>query len=535
MANTFKTPNATEVNIDVVGSSIFGVDKKISVATTYNCFISDDWVISFPGYKRVRDFLSSGEGRTIYHCVAGNFMIVVVSSKVYRIEVTGQVIEVGTLETYVGEVFADENLASQICIVDGFDAYIYYWEGAPLLTRQNITANNAALIPGHVEYHNRYFLFSNDKTNSDRSKWFIYESTGTTTIARPTGIGAFQVEIKPDSALAIQRIPGQSGNILVFGRAVAEVWTQVGGFQAYRRNSTISVDSGCISRSTVAASDEHIFWLGVNETNAPVIMQYKEGAKKISTDGISYLMQKIQRPDESTASIYRQDGHLFYVLTFFNSLDNISIAYDVTKEKFYHMTDWKLDYFPSREMVYFNKSWWFVSIEKPSLYEMNPEFVSIDESLGQEITSDYIYPMQRIRRTSPIRVGSSARFRVNTTVVTIEQGMRGSCSGIDLTDYIVMEDDETDIITTEQGDFLITEQSQTGHAAGEGCPRIDLSFSKDGGYTWSNIVGRELQPLGHRPNILSWRNLGVANEFTYQFRYWGLTKFNINNAVAEIY
>src|SRR6185503_20111006 len=120
------TPNAKEVPVKIVGSSIFGRHPIISDERTYNMFISDDWLLNFAGYEEAVRLVSvAAEGRGGFHSTRGNFLIVVVDNGVYRINSNLGFTRLFSLNTNTGEVFIDENLSSQICIVDGVNAYIY--------------------------------------------------------------------------------------------------------------------------------------------------------------------------------------------------------------------------------------------------------------------------------------------------------------------------------------------------------------------------------------------------------------------------
>ena len=534
------------------GSSTFGIHPKISAERTYNMYLSDEWLVNFAGYKKVVQFPSGtidpvtgtdipitvGEGRGIFHSIRGNLMVVVINQKVFVLDSNLAIITLPTdLDTTTGEVFIDENLSQQICIVDGLNAYIYNWSLAPNLTKQTINAAN--LIPNFVVFHNTYFLFGNALTTANGNLWWAYERATDTTIQAVTGGAAssFSLQTKPDFALAVIRLPSQSDNVLVFGRAVCELWSAIGGLQNYRRISTINIDSGCVSISTIASSEDSVFWLGRTQNNAPVIMRFRNNShEQISSDGWDIAFQNVVEPEKSTAAIYRQNGHIFYQLTFFGSSDNFTICYDLETNKFFDLTDQYLNYHPARETTYFNKKWYFVGINKPFLYEQSTKFFVIDESLGEDNTpaDKFIWDMQYIRITNTIRNETTGRFRLNSISFPIQQGFDPQCTGSHASDYIVMEDDTTDIIETELGSPLITETS-LGDFIDAQCPRIDLSFSKDGGYTWSNTYSRQLQALGHRRNILTWNNLGVANEITCKFRIWTRAPVIINNGVAEVY
>ena len=120
--NNFRiTPNSDQVPIQIVGSSTFARYHKIGSGLTYNMFISDDWLVNFAGYKRVQQLVNNnvGEGRGLFHSTRGNILIVVIGSSVFQLDTALNVTPIGSLNTSTGEVFMDENLNNQVCIVDG--------------------------------------------------------------------------------------------------------------------------------------------------------------------------------------------------------------------------------------------------------------------------------------------------------------------------------------------------------------------------------------------------------------------------------
>ena len=55
--------------------------------------------------------------------------------------------------------------------------------------------------------------------------------------------------------------------------------------------------------------------------------------KKITTDGIDYLLATLQYRENAQGYLYRQDGHLFYHINFYR--DNLSFFYDFNTDKIY--------------------------------------------------------------------------------------------------------------------------------------------------------------------------------------------------------
>lgn len=550
------TPGAEQIPVNVVGSSTFGRYPKVSLEKTYNMFESDGWLVDFPGYQKVLQLLAAGiEGRGIFRSFRGNIYIAVVDGNVYRVTANSGVLLVGTLQTFSGEVFIDENLNYQICIVDGLHAYIYNYQiPGPNLAVQNAGAlGTGALIPNYVTYHNTFFLFGNRNNTASGAAWYAYLPDTQTTIKQHDQLF---LQTKPDYPLAVKRIPGQSANVLVLGGSVAEIHTQTSGISTsgtaitYVRNQSFSSDYGCLSVSTIAESDTHIIWLGVNEKNAPAIMMFTGNAvKHISTDGIDYLLDSLKHPEMSTAIMYRIDGHLFYHLTFFyinqedpQNSDNITLLYDVDNEKFYHGSDQNLNYHPARQAIYFNQQLLFISINGGGIYHLSTDITSIIEDTPSDefdLDPNLIFEMQRIRICKSIRFPTSGPFKANQFVMTIEQGVSNIAAVQDCIILMITEDNIRMFSefggSTGSGLQLVPE-----HAGQEDCvatpyrARIDLAISKDGAEVFSNYVSRYLNPLGVHKNILNWNKLGGQNDLTLKLRFWSLGRFVVNNGIVDV-
>lgn len=521
--NNFRiTPNSDIVPIQVVGSSTFGRYNKVASGLTYNMYISDDWLINFAGYKKVQQFISGnqGEGRGAFHSTRGDIVVVVINATVFQVQTDLIYTLIGTLQTTTGEVFIDENLNNQICIVDGTFAYIYNYIAGGGLVQQTLASN---FLPNYVCFHNTYFLFGNGDTTTNGAAWYAYGFATDTTIVEITQL---TLSTKPDFAIAVRRLPGQGNNVLVFGKTVCEIWTQIGGIQNYRRNASVNIDYGCLSISTIASSDQFTAWLAVNEDNSPIILIYStEGIKRISTDGIDYLMDNIKFPSQSTALFYTQDGHLFYQLTFYNIADNLTLIYDLNSEKFFNLSDHDGSFHPARKMVYFNGNPYFVSLKNASLYQSDTSITVYNENLSpaqSEWDPILVYPIARTRVCETIRKPDSGRFIVNSFVFTMAQGDDPNVTGLSLSSQF-------DAASLAQGGDFANPSTLVYQ------PRVDMAISKDSGTTWSNYVARGLNPIGNRKNIITWNNLGSCNELTIKLRFWGTSSFQVQNGVVDLY
>lgn len=515
------------IPVNIVGSSTFGRCPKISLEKTYNMFISDDWLINYAGFQAVLQLFSAGEGRGIFHSVRGNFAIVVIGNQIFRID--DQLVPnfIGNINTTNGEVSIDENLSSQIAIADGESLWIYSYI-TNMLTKQTLIYLGNPVLPSYVSYINTFFLLGSNPVSINPQLWYAAKfDTDNTVIIDPKD--SFPIQTKPDFALAVKRIPGKGNNVIAFGSTVAEIWTQVGGSENFRRIQSFNIDYGCVSIDTIAASDSFVVWLSQNENNAPSIMMTDGAAtKRISSDGIDYLLQSIKKPNESTAFCYRQDGHLFYQLTFFNHEDNLSLVYDFNTEKFFHISDEKLNYHPARQVIYFMEKTYFVSINDATIYEASTNYVTYNYSLDKFEVGEII---PRIRICKTIRKKDSSRFRIGQFRFWIEQGVNN-----------YMSNNNRGYVLTEEGGYALQEGGMAkilleGSVIPNGTdgPRVDMSFSVNGNQSFSNIVSRPLNFKGNYRNQITWWRMGQANEFTPQLRFWGVQRFVCQDGVLEVY
>lgn len=562
------SPNAQPVPINVVGSSIFGLYPKISVERTYNMFESDAWLVNYPGFQRRTAPGVPGVGRGFYRTIDGDRCFAVVGSTAYILDQNlGWTPIDNELDTTTGFVSIAENINGQIAICDGVRLWIYHPSAGNSLTAQSLT-----FTPNYVTYHNSFFLIATGPNSTNPQQWVAAIRASDTTISIPTA-NVFALQTKADSAIAVVRIPGKGNNVLVLGEVVAEVWSQVGTAVPYTRIQSFNIDYGCVSVATVAQSEEFVCWLAQNEHSSPIILFTNGGQiQQISSDGISHLLQTIKHPDKSSAFFFKQDGHLFYQLTFFDDEDNITLFYDFTTQKFYDATDQNYNYHPAAQVVYFQHKIYFLSLRDNYVYEMGPQFVTYNYNIDEFEDGDVI---PRIRTCKSIRKEDTSIFRASRLSLWIEQGVNDFflgeaeaaviCFGRLITEddnpiitedgnYMLVEngyctdnrpiDFCIDTLITEDGNPIIGENGETMLAQQGYCvylvdrtlgPRVDLNFSKNGNQSFGTVVSRYINAQGIYRNQMTWQQFGQANELTLQFRFWGLQRFVVQNAVLETY
>jgi len=528
-------PNITqeiqEVPLEIVGSTTFGRFNKISRAQTWNMIISDDALVPYAGYKNVLDKLPAEPGRGLYASSRGNIMIAVWGSAVYSITCTItasfqnilNAINIGSMATSTGDVYIAENNLGDILISDGHEIYRYNWlaPSTPIATVSKPTALNN---PGFIAFQNGRFIVVNTTSN----RWYLSNLVSPPTFpVNASNEGALQS--KPDFAQAALPTPGGGNTLMLFGHNVVEQWTDIGtALFPYQRSSTFNVDYGTINASSIAALDNYIVWLSVNEQSGVTIMVMSDSGKKsISTDGIDFKLANLKNPADCTAFLFRQDGHVIYQFTFVT--DNLTYLFDTKTEKFFNASDENGNYHIAREVVFFNNKNYFVSISGGNLYEMGTQYNNYQYS------DTDIQDIPRMRITPPLRLPSQRWFIIKSLGFTVENGQPNFIVPIGDENFIATENLLD--ITTESDVFLIEEDSPDILTAtfGEGSEAIDLCISRDGGESFGSSVRQYMNPVGKRKSRFIFQRLGQANDACFQIKFIGYGRFVAFDGVIETY
>lgn len=561
---------ATPVPLDIVGSSLFGRHPKISAEQTLNMFTADNASINFAGYQFQVPLLERGRG--LFASDKAQSMFAVSDNKAYKLGTDLTPVPIGDMQTSSGDVFIDEDILGNVAFCDGTHIYIYnYINGLSYIAGSAITDVGAVIspldfVPNYVCFHDGRFIATSASSGGNQiGQWRLSTTKvvdGKTYIYFPSSSqfqGGFQT--KADLPVAVARFPGRRNQILVIGSIVAEVWTDRGlALFPYEINTSFNVDFGCLNPATVCELNNIVVWLGGNERSGPVIM-YTTGqdVQQISTDGYDARFERLVAPETCYAFTYRQAGHMFYVVTFYDPRDNISLAYDFKTGKFYTLTDESLNHYIAKRTVSFNNTYYFISINDGDIYELNSEFntYEYDGSLIQEI------PRQRICKT--FRTPGSVPRVFNDLWFILEQGIdeqnTGQGNNIAEINMVTNGQDYTACTVLIEGDgkgaeahAILDEEEVIGISLvdpgigytwavvtliGDGTdatceaklnvnnyvPRVDISASYDGGYTWSNFDQMELTRYGNFKNRFYYNGLGYGNEITLQFRYWCKSRF----------
>lgn len=458
---------------DVVGSTNFGRYPKISLEQTYNMIISDDWLVPYAGYNLAIPIVPAGTGRGLYKSSRLNSMIAVIDNDVYVIDTGLNYDKVGEIETFVGDVFLAENTVGQIAICDKSAIWIYNYVDSTFLKA------NLDFIPGYVAFQDSYFV----APESGQPRWRLSASNdGLSWPPAAANVGLFQTT--GDNAVAVFPIPEKGNLLFVMGNVLTEPWVDTAANKfPYQKTTQYNIDYGCVNPATIAFGDKFVIWLAINQKSGPVIMLSEGGpAKQISNEGFNFRFANLVAPQDSVGFLFKQDGHLIYQLTFYNPQDNLSLIFDFNTEKFFTVTDGDMNYHIARHVVFFNNTYYFISLVDGNIYEFSTKFFTAD---GDEIP--------RIRITQSFKLPRNTMFVVPNINYTVEQGQFASLQ------------------------------------------RADLAISTDGGYSFGSYVSKEFNEQGYRSNKLDFYGLGMMNELIVQHRWYGTDRYVVGPGTMGYY
>jgi hypothetical protein len=469
----------TKALINIVNGYSAQLEPKIDAQRTINMY-----VISSPGGK-VEKCLAPMPGIKLA-AVINNFgtntrqtfsfednMYVVCNNKIYSVDKTLAVSLLGTIGTSSGYVGITANSARQIIFIDGDKGYLY---DLPTTTFSQITAAGFPDKPETVTFLDGYFIITVNASNkfhisglNDGNTWDALKFAEF--VSKPNNIIA--------SAILHRRL-------FLFGTTGTEIWYDAGGTDfPLSRDNNLLLEYGCAARGSVAVGYQKLFWLAGDENGVGSVMM-TDGTQPmpISTPEVDYVIQKYSNPSDAVSLIYKINGHIFYELSF--QQDNHTWIYDATANLWHEGSTLSGDRKIASCHTFFNNKHYIGSRNSAKIYELSASYYDDDGEaiLRERICGHFADPHMRLIRIT----------RFNLDVIP----------GI------------ANIINSEYED-----------------PTIWLSFSKDGGKTYSNEIPQSMGRIGERLKRIIWRRLGVARDWIFRIRFYGKNPFYILNASID--
>jgi len=389
-------------------------------------------------------------------------LFVVSGSELYKVDSNKTATLLGNIGS-PGNIDIDSNSTSVVVVNDPL---AYYWDQT---TFGQITDTDfLALGAGDVEFIDNYLLFR----QPDSGTFFASD------VGSATSYDALQfnnADASPDDLVGMKVDHRQA---LLFGKKSVELWenTGISGFP-FERSINGYIEQGCLNGRTIAKLDNSVFWLADDYT-----VRKLDGLTpiRVSNHGIE---QSIGDATISSgkAFTYKQDGHLFYVLSFSEG----TFVFDATTGSWH-------------ERQTYNDTFW------------HPE--SHASAFGLEL------------------VGDSTSNKIGELSATTYEDW-GSTQRMEWTYQPVYAEQQRAFHYR----FEVVAEVGVGLTTGQGSdPEIMLDYSDDGGVTWLSLPNKKLGKIGEYENRAIWHSLGSARQRVYRAAVSDPVRVTIADTFVEV-
>lgn len=459
------------MQIPLVGPSYNLENRKASVQRSVNLFLA-----GMETQSKAQFILQSAPGlvlkSTAGHVTrgvinAGGRLFGVFGTTLYEIASDGTLTSRGTLSPSTGEVSMEYGL-TQLVTVDGDNGYTL-----------TLTTNTFAQItdpdfPGAdtVSYLNAYFYFS-------RGTGQQFTQTAIDDASDIDALDFASSESRPDKLVTHLT---SNNEFIALGEITTERWfPNPGGEFSLARDSAANSEMGCIARSSAKRIDNSFFWIGRDKNGIGYVLRdIDRQPKRISTVRVEEVLQSSTDLTAAVAYTYQQGGRAFYCI---NAPGLTSTwCYEVSSGTWHERCDLDGDgQFKALRVTHaaycYGKQWAFDADGK--VYWMDP---TVNTYAGDTLKRTRISP----------------------------------------NDVTAMRDRQF------FSEFAL--DCNTGEAPQATSPVVSLSWSDDGGFTWSNPVTRSAGAVGeYKPRVL-WSRLGSARDRVWRIDFSDDAPFNIINA-----
>jgi len=287
-----------------------------------------------------------------------------------------------------------------------------------------------------------------------------------------------------------QAVASDRRDLFLFGKNTLEVWYNSGDtdntFQRYQGGST---QTGCAAPFSVHRFDNTIAWLTENLRGNRMVAVMGEGysPRYISTPEVNYRLSTYTTYADAFAYVYQHEGHEFYCLTF--PSHNVTEVYDASTKQWHQRGHTIGGVFPNRERynchVFAFGKHLFGDYANGSIYQLD---TSVGTISGTRIPRELV---------TPILTDEERRIRISSFQLDMQEGI---------------------------GDPNVSTDTS-----------MWLSYSKDGGHTYTDEVEASMGDAGEYSTRVIWRRLGIGRNWNFKLRTWSPQPMVLKGAYARLY
>jgi hypothetical protein len=380
------------------------------------------------------------------------------------------------LTSFTGRLSLSANAAGDLMISDGSKGYIVA-SGSNIM--QEIT--DAEFVQSDMVVHqDGYFILA--EPSSNRFRW-----SDPLNGLSWQGTSQASAEGSDDQVVALL---SDRRELWVFGERTTEVFYNNGDADdPWQRFQNGFVETGIAAKWSAAKFDNSVVWLSKNNRGEAQVVRAGDSwlPVVISTPEINYQIQNYSKIDDAFAYAYQMEGHEFYVITFPTA--NVTWAYDALTQE-WHQRGHTIMNEISRER--YNTHLFFDGQHLMGDYQ-NGRIYSLDSDTGiiEKDGAGTSEPIQRVRTSPASFTDNEKRIRCSEFQLDMEEGINDA--------------------------------------------HVWLSYSKNGGHTFTNETNRSIGAIGKYATRIIWRKLGFGRNWIFRIRTWSTGKIIIKGAYARIY
>lgn len=456
--------------------------------------------IALIGTPGAHTFLEFSGGSIRLSRVVNGRCFVIAGSALYEVYNNGTYSSaIGTFPTTTGRVASTDN-NHQLLLITGNKGYIC--DTTPVFpTLVEITDGNFPLYPRHAEVVDNYFIVT------DESNKFYVSELDNGLVWPPLAFAS--VVSTPGN---IKRAIFTHQQVIFIKEFSSQFWYNAGipttSGSPFLPVSGSVFDFGTSAPWSVAGGNGAVFFLANTRTQdggspAGIAMLIGGTPQIISPPAINYTISHFSTITDAFGYCYVMDGHSFYVLTF--PTEDRTFVFDSTTGLFHEWSSiqsgqYRVHRHLSDTYTYFSGKHIIGHFNEPRLMELSSEFYDEDDT-----------PIASIRIAQPVfDRGELSSKGIIKLVIDIESGV--GLTGTQPIGSIYYAD----------GTILADGTGYAGSAndklPGNSDPMAWLSWSKDGGHTWSNDYPCSMGKKGEYNKRLVWRRLGFARSKIFRLK-----------------
>lgn len=449
------------------------------------------WILlPTPGLKYITTVGNLGGNRGMF-TTARDRLLIVIGSQLIELKTDLSETVLGHLKTKSGRVaFAEviTSTGSYVQLVDGVKGYV-------LTTETNAFAEivDPSYQPGtSIVSLNGFFIQNTNETWYSGTR-FIFSGQFDQANTWNVGLDYFTAEVSPDPIYSLQVI---NGELWVAGTKTMEIWSYTGiADQLFARVNTGLVNIGVAGRNAITTINNQIAWLGSNkEGNGSIWLASGYIPKQISTNAIEYIIGQMPDVSDCVAFSYMQEGETFIIFNFLSG--NRTLCYELSSGQWHERASW-------------NKR-----------TGKNNHHIAITTTLWQQRVFVGNYSNNQIFEWSLDTYTDNGDIirRVRTASHLHEDRKRVSYKSLE--------------IDMERGTSLLPATGPIDQVGTEA--KVMLTWSDDGGYTWSNEVWNTVGRTGNRFARVRFNRLGMSRDRVFRIVFSDPCKFIVMGARLDL-